>query len=386
MKEGWVNKKVADCFKVKSGDFLSNKLMNLSGNYDVYGGNGIAGKHDDFNLDGENIVIGRVGAKCGNVRLTNEKLWLTDNAFFISEYYDEFDKKYLTQLLGYLELGKTANHAAQPVISYTTIKPVELKYPKDVKEQKRIVGILDEAFEGIDKAIANTEKNIANARELFDSTSKSLFVESDRWQKYTLGDLLELEWIISHLDGNHGGDYPHKNEFVAYGVPYISANCISNNKVNFNNAKFLSEERAAVFRKGVAKNNDVLFAHNATVGPVALLYTSLEKVILSTSLTYYRCNNEYIIPEYLAHFMRSPLFTDQYSQVMRQSTRNQVPITKQREFYHIIPPINKQKQIAQELDNLTENLNTLENIYQKKLEALTELKQSLLKKAFEGEI
>ena len=88
-----------------------------------------------------------------------------------------------------------------------------------------------------------------------------------------------------HLDGNHGSDYPRNEEFVECGVPYISANCIVHNDVNVKLAKHLTEERASKLRKGIAQNGDVLFAHNATVGPVAILYTDDEKVILGTSLT-----------------------------------------------------------------------------------------------------
>ena len=160
-----------------------------------------------------------------------------------------------------------------------------------------------------------------------------------RGGKIRLEELLERGWIEGHLDGNHGGDYPRKEEFINTGIPYISANCLTDERVDMSRAKYLSPERAALLRKGIAKNNDVLFAHNATVGPVAILQTNEEKVILGTSLTYYRCNSNYILPAYLAHYMRSFGFKTQYLTVMRQSTRNQVPITKQREFFHVFPSL-----------------------------------------------
>jgi type I restriction enzyme S subunit len=151
-------------------------------------------------------------------------------------------------------------------------------------------------------------------------------------------------------------------------------------------AKYLAPSRAALLRKGIAKDDDVLFAHNATVGPVAILHTHEEKVILGTSLTYYRCNPRYVLPGYLAHYMRSFEFKAQYLQVMRQSTRNQVPITKQREFFHIIPPLTEQKQIIGVLDGLFANGQVLELVYQRKLAALDSLKESLLQSAFGGEL
>ena len=82
--------------------------------------------------------------------------------------------------------------------------------------------------------------------------------------------------------------------------------------------------------------------------------------------------------------MRSFGFKTQYLQVMQQSTRNQVPITKQREFCHVIPPLEQQQQIVGELDCLLENGQRLESIYQRKLAALEALKKSLLHQAFTG--
>ena len=254
-------------------------------------------------------------------------------------------------------------------------------------EQRRIVGILDEAFDCIATTKANAEKNIQNARALFESHLQSVFAErGEEWDRLTLATLLERGWIDSHLDGNHGGDYPRKHEFISEGIPYISANCLDDERIDMTKAKYLSPDRAALLRKGIAKDGDVLFAHNATVGPVAILRTDEAKVILGTSLTYYRCNRQHILPEYLAHYMRSFGFKVQYLQVMRQSTRNQVPITKQREFFHVIPPVDEQQAIIRQLDGLFDNGRRLASIYHRKLAALDELKKSLLHQAFSGQL
>ena len=141
--EGWVEKTIGQCFKVRSGDFLPAKVMIETGDIDVYGGNGIAGKHNAKNLSGENIVIGRVGAKCGNVRHVVGDLWLTDNAFYISEFYCEFDLAFMERLLTLKNLRNNARQAAQPVISYTTIKDVVLEFPVSKAVQKEIADMLD---------------------------------------------------------------------------------------------------------------------------------------------------------------------------------------------------------------------------------------------------
>ncbi len=85
-----------------------------------------------------------------------------------------------------------------------------------------------------------------------------------------------------------------------------------------------------------------------------------------------------------AGYMRSFGFKKQYLQVMRQSTRNQVPITKQREFFHVIPPLDEQKRIVVALDGLLENGQRLARLYERKHAALEALKKSLLHQAFTG--
>ena len=187
-----------------------------------------------------------------------------------------------------------------------------------------------------------------------DDLVKSQFVEmfgipetgDTEWPEYKLQKLLDIGWITYHLDGNHGSDYPRANEFVESGVPYISANCVVDGRIDFTNAKYVTEARANRFRKGIAENKDVLFAHNATVGPVAILETTEPRVILGTSLTAFRCNTEHILPEYLKAYLECPRFVRQYEAEMQQSTRKQVPITTQRKYTIIVPDIDRQKAIT----------------------------------------
>jgi type I restriction enzyme S subunit len=284
------------------------------------------------------------------------------------------------------QIEENRGGAAQENLSLAQIKRFKIPLPP-LPEQQRIVAILDEAFAGIAKATANAERNIENAEDLVEAQREGLISAAvPEAEKFTLQELLERAWIVGHLDGNHGADYPRKEEFVGSGVAYISANALSGDAVDFGRAKFLTTDRAARIRKGVARHGDVLFAHNATVGPVAVLSTDLDRVILGTSLTYYRCDQQHILPAYLAHFMRSARFRQQYEAVMRQSTRNQVPITKQREFFHLIPPLAVQESIAGTLDEYEMQAAALRAVYRQKLAALSELRASLLHRAFSGQL
>lgn len=204
----------------------------------------------------------------------------------------------------------------------------------------------------------------------------------NNWKILTLQELLDKNYIISHLDGNHGSLYPRNEEFVDTGVPYLSANCIVNGVLTFSKAKFLSRERALKFSKGIAQNGDVLFAHNATVGPVALLETNEPFVILSTSLTYFRCNIENVLPSFLKHFLLSSYFKNQYLAVMGQATRNQVPITKQRTFKFLIPPLKEQDRIALKLDALFRSIDKSIALLEENINYTLALRSSIIENAF----
>jgi type I restriction enzyme S subunit len=284
--------------------------------------------------------------------------------------FDQFDR---------LAAGSTVRN-----LNIGLVEGVEIPLPP-LEEQQRIVAVLDDAFEGLARARVHAEANLQNAGELFAVTIEASLQRAGG-VPITLAEMLERKWITSHLDGNHGSSYPRKEEFVSEGIPYISANCIDGDVIDLGRSKFLSPERADTLRKGVAQNRDVIFAHNATVGPVALLTTDEPRIILSTSLTYYRCDESKISPEFLVFEMRSAGFKRQYEAVMEQATRNQVPITMQRTFTHIVPPMDEQLKIAKSGVQIENDARDLERHYKQKLQDLDDLRQSLLQKAFAGEL
>ena len=281
MTVGWGQKSFGELFQLRSGDSLPRKKM-VEGAYPVFGGNGIAGSHNLFNREGSNLLIGRVGALCGNVHSVNEPIWLTDNAFQVFFDRAKFDDKFLSYLLEYLDLGQYSRQTAQPVISNSSLKNVEVPYPNSLPEQKRIVAILDEAFASIDQAKANTERNLANARELFDSYLNRVFEEKgEGWSSLRIGELVDCGVLEKPLDGNHGEIHPKKADFVDAGVPFIMASDLKNGLVDQKNCNFISAKQANTLRKGFAKHQDVLLSHKGTIGRTAILSCEKEYVVLT---------------------------------------------------------------------------------------------------------
>ena len=156
-EKGWEVKKFKDVYKMKSGDALSAKQF-ITGDYPVYGGNGISGYHNAFNKDGIYIIIGRVGVYCGNTRIVNNKFWLTDNAFELMYDKSSNNELFICTLLNCLNLRQYANAAAQPVISNTTLKDILIPLPPLPLQQQFAARI--EAIERQKQQVSETIKDL----------------------------------------------------------------------------------------------------------------------------------------------------------------------------------------------------------------------------------
>jgi len=180
--DGWEEQLLEDCFKMKSGDNLTAKNMS-EGEYPVFGGNGIAGYHNEFNLSGSNVIIGRVGALCGNVRHITENIWLTDNAFKVVDFKFDFDHSFLTYLLNHKDLRSYARQAAQPVISNSSLKDVVLIFPKSKKEQQTNIRQLDALQKKKKKLEAVYQKKMDDLVEMKKSILQKAFAGELKTEK-----------------------------------------------------------------------------------------------------------------------------------------------------------------------------------------------------------
>jgi len=133
----WEMVELGEIIKLSSGRGLTQQNI-VQGEYPVYGGNGINGYHNEYFIENPIIVIGRVGAYCGSVQITQPKSWITDNGLYVTDYLKEINQDYLAQILIQLDLNKFAKVGGQPSISQTTVYERQIPVPP-LEEQALIV-------------------------------------------------------------------------------------------------------------------------------------------------------------------------------------------------------------------------------------------------------
>ena len=155
--DGWPIFELRDLISVSSGQGLTSSEMN-GGRHPVYGGNGITGFHDQWFLKEPNLIIGRVGAKCGVTHITQEFAWVTDNALIVTPLVDSFDQRFFLYRLEYMNLNALGSSTGQPVISGSKIYGQEIALPT-LNEQSAVADII----EALDSGCAKLSDEITSA-------------------------------------------------------------------------------------------------------------------------------------------------------------------------------------------------------------------------------
>jgi type I restriction enzyme S subunit len=175
LPEGWVSITLGEIISISSGKGLTKANRRDEGEYFVYGGNGITGKHNEYLFEEEKLIIGRVGVHCGNTHITKPKSWITDNAFVVSFDEERIDLKFLHHLLKVSNLNKYASSTAQPVISQGNVYPIKIAYPKNKTEQHHIVSEIEKRLSVCDKLEESISTALQQAEALRQSILKKAF-------------------------------------------------------------------------------------------------------------------------------------------------------------------------------------------------------------------
>jgi type I restriction enzyme, S subunit len=246
-------------------------------------------------------------------------------------------------------------------------------------EQRRIVGILDEAFEGIATAKANAEKNLQNARALFENHLQSVLSQRGKgWVETVLGD------VCGFVRGPFGGSLK-KSIFVPDGYAvYEQQHAIYDqfDKVRY----FVDEAKFREMKRFELLPDDLIMSCSGTMGRVAVVPKDIKRGIINQALLKLTPTGK-MLNTFLKSWMESEAFQDALNEYSGGAAiQNVASVQTLKEIKVPLPPIAEQSRVVDELDDLREETQRLGSVYQRKLDALDALKKSLLHQAFTGEL
>jgi type I restriction enzyme, S subunit len=299
----------------------------------------------------------------------------------VTSAYLEHALKFLF-LSGYWR-GMCKQSVNQASVNQQDISRVAISYPKLLSEQKRIVGILDQAFEGVSTAKANAEKNLQNAHALFESHLQSVFTQrGPGWVETTLEKVLAVQ-------PQNGWSPPAANHSDS-GTPVLTLSSVTGFRFRPNKLKFTSASTDSR-RNYWVKNGDLLITRSNTpelVGHVAIAEGITEPTIYPDLIMRMNPMQDRVMTEFIYYQMRTPALRKEITGRAQGAnpTMKKISNGAVKTLPIAVPSIATQRAIVETLNGLTEETKRLESIYERKLAALEALKKSLLHKAFTGEL
>jgi type I restriction enzyme, S subunit len=314
----------------------------------------------------------RVNQHVSIIRPAKEKL---DSDFL---QYLLISKDYKDRLLNTGEEGGSTRQA----ITKAQLQEFVIEFPDSLAEQRRIVGLLDEAFEGIATAKANAEKNLQNARALFESHLQSVFTQrGPGWVRQKLK--LITTKIGSGATPRGGGE-----SYKAQGVSLIRSLNVHDFGFKYAKLAFLDDRQADELSNVVVRPRDVLL--NITGASVARCTIVPEDVLparVNQHVSIIRPAPETLDADFLHYLLVSKPYKDQLLKTGDEggSTRQAITKAQIQDFVVDYPLLlSDQNSIVTKLDAILAETQRLTHLYGQKLAALDELKKSLLHQAFSG--
>ncbi len=376
MKEGWINSTLGETCEMYQPKTISKKEMIVDGEYPVFGANGIIGRYNQFNHKESQLLITCRGATCGAVNVSEPFSWINGNAMVVKPKAAIHSRFLEYMFRGFVNLSKVITGAAQPQITRKSLIPVNISYPISTDEQKQIVAILDKAFLAIDQAKANIEKNIENAKELFQSKLNTIFSQKgEGWEEKTLKEIA--------IDFGRGKSKNRpRNDKKLFGgkYPFVQTGDIRNtDKVLKTFTQTYNEVGLAQSKLWPKGTICITIAANIAETAILDFDSCFPDSMIGLVVDPNKADSNYTY--YSLLFLKSKL-----QELGKGSAQDNINLGTFQKQYFPFPDIEKQKQIVVILDNIVEQTIQLESTYSQKLTNLEVLKKSILQKAFAGEL
>jgi type I restriction enzyme S subunit len=263
--------------------------------------------------------------------------------------------------------GTTRNRISRSQLGNTTL-PIP-----SIKEQHRIVTLLDEAFADIATAKANAEKNLQNARELFDNALQSLVDgTSNDWTQRTMAEVCDITSKLVDPREDHYLDLPHVGAGNIESKTSALVDVKTAREENLISGKFLFDESMVLYSK---------------IRPYLMKVVRPDfNGLCSADIYPLAPKPDIITRDYLYYLLLAPTFTEY---AIKGSARAGMPKVNREHLFayqFLLPKVQDQKRITENLDQIANETIRLESIYRQKLTALDDLKKSLLHQAFSGQL
>jgi type I restriction enzyme S subunit len=325
------------------------------------------------------LTLGRL-AFAGRDLFTNEAI-----ASLTIKNEKEIDKYFLYKYLSFFDWDKAAEGDVKvkgKTLNKAKLKEIEVLFPKSLPEQQRIVSILDQAFAAIDKAKANAEQNLQNAKELFESYLQGVFSEVfDSNERRTIKELAKVIGGYSFKSK----DFKKEGQYQVIRMGNVRPGIIRENE----NPVFINDLDEKVLSKALLQPDDVIITQTGTKKKRDYGFTVIiekDNYLLNQRIAAIRFNELYL-PKFFLYFSWTDLFKDQYfanetgtvgqgNVGIKAITDAEVPFLS----------LERQERIIENIERIHSETQSLEAIYQKKMHDLEELKKSFLQKAFAGEL
>jgi type I restriction enzyme S subunit len=298
------------------------------------------------------------------------------------------DENYLFHWMKAQDLYEFSNKANPPSITQSAVRDWPISVPP-LEEQKRIVAVLDQALAALDRARAHAEANLADAVELFDrylSHEMSGIRRASGIPNSSGADIRLMKDIVTFHNGDRGKNYPNKSEYVVAGIPWINTGHImEDGSLSEEKMNFISEAKFKQLGGGKTEVGDLVFClRGATIGKTAFVGPYSPGAVAS-SLMIIRPGKE-IVDKYAYYFLTSELGKSEIRRFIGGAAQPNLAGKSVGEFNVPLPSIEEQKRIVERIGAVQRNVEKSKRRYQQKLGDLANLRQSLLQKAFSGEL
>jgi len=272
-------------------------------------------------------------------------------------------------------VNKTSAGCRMPRGNMNEVKNFLIGFPEDRKEQKRIVKRLDAVFENIDKLKANAEKQLAEARTLFQKSLAKAMKPKEGWEEKKLKDIAQVR--IGPF-----GSLLHKKDYISGGIPLVNPIHMVNGNIVANNDYTISDVKAKELSNYLLKENDIVFARRGEVGRCAIVTGEDEGFLCGTGSLFVRflreIDSNFMLMLFQSDYCKNYLEHNAFGATMLNINAGIVedmPLT--------LPSLAEQQRIVERLDALSENIRKYEEIQRQIISECDALKQALLRKVFE---